>query len=295
MVRKLNIAFARTCAFQTEHFQVGTWLLMTGLALRTDPRIGKVSTHVDTRFRIHTSRNWCARWAIQNDVDFLCFVDGDMHVDYRLHNPLLPDAAQPDAAQWARPFLQSSLEFMLSSDAGVIGAPAVSGPPDNKINTFIVDRLPNGEIGDPRRMQAEDMRTTQPCFLPVVAIGTGVMLIDVNVFRRMPEPWFEDVEDEKKYEVHRSQDCQFCFKCQELDIPVYANLFAPARHLKFQGQDPPCWEPTWPSNLPASTATPSLPSPAAARSPAPSPSKVSLWLPSASRQDFAATSGIGLP
>lgn len=284
MLKKLNIAIARTCSYQTEHFQVGTWLMMTGLSLRTDPRIGNVWTHVDTRYRIHNSRNWCARWALEKGVDYLCFIDGDMHADFRLHNPLLPDKDQPDARQWARPFLQSSLEFMLQSDAGVIGAPAVSGPPDNKINTFIIDKYDDGSFSAPRRMQPADIQQTRPCFLPVVAIGTGLMLIDMDVFRKVPEPWFEDVEDDKKYEVERSQDCNFCFKCNEIDIAVYANLFAPARHIKHQGQDPACWEPSCQSPSSETPATKSSPSPAATASPEYSPSKVTLWLPSASPQ-----------
>lgn len=276
MLKKYTLAFARTCSYGTEHHQVGTWMLETGMALGRHPRIEKVWAHVDTRYRIHNSRNYCAKWALDKGVDYLCFIDGDMHADFRLFNPLLPADQQPEARQWARPFLQSSLEFMWASDAAVIAAPAVSGPPDNKINFFVTD------TEDPqmmRRMRHDELQNQSPCFMAVCAIGTGLMLIDMDVFRKLPEPWFEDLEDEKKYEVIHSQDCHFCVKCNQLEIPVYANLFAPARHIKFQGQDPPSWEPPCPSPSTATQPTLSPPSPVATPNRASSPSKVSLWAP----------------
>lgn len=276
MLKKFDIAFARTCSYGTEHFQVGSWMLETGMALGRHPRINKVWTTVDTRYRIHNSRNWMARWAIERNIDYLCFIDGDMHADFRVPNSAA--GTNPDAREWARPFLQSSLEFMLASDAAVVAAPAVSGPPDNNLNVFVADPLDERGM---KRLTREELRTQPPCFMRVCAIGTGLMLIDVDVFRKLPEPWFEDLEDEKKYEVLHSQDCHFCVKCNQIEIPVYANLFAPARHLKIQGQDPACWEPSCPSPLPATTATlSSSPSPAVIPSPAPSTSKVTLWLPS---------------
>lgn len=292
MLKKYTLAFARTCSYGTEHHQVGTWMLETGMSLGRHPRIDKVWAHVDTRYRIHNSRNWCARWALEKGVDYLCFIDGDMHADFRLFNQLLPEEAQPDARRWARPFLQSSLEFMWQSDAGVVAAPAVSGPPDNKINVFVADESDMSMA----RLKHEELRNQSPCFMRVCAIGTGLMLIDMDVFRKLPEPWFEDLEDDKKYEVIHSQDCHFCVKCNQIEIPVYANLFAPARHIKFQGQDPPCWEQPCQSPSTATTATrTSSPSPAATRNPASSPSKVSLWLPSRSQQDSRATSAIAQP
>lgn len=279
MLDKKKIVIARACSYQTEHHQVGTWMFTTGMQLCRDQRFESAWTHVDTRFRIHNSRNTLARWSLERGMDYLLFIDGDMHADFRLMNPELDISLQPDARPWAKPFLQSSLDYMMGNPCGVIGAPAVSGPPDNKINTFIYDANVDGNV---RRMRREDMETLEPQMLPVVAIGTGLMLIDINVFRKLPPPWFEDVEDDRKEEVSHSQDCNFCLKCNANHIPVFANLFAPARHLKIQGQDPPeykgevCQTKT---SIPAGLSE-SSPSPAALPCQEPSVSPVTLLLPS---------------
>ena len=58
----------------------------------------------------------------------------------------------------------------------------------------------------------------------VDAIGTGCMLIDVNVFKILKWPWFE-----YKYLIfqgeqnRQSEDMVFCRKCQQAGIPIYAD------------------------------------------------------------------------
>ena len=267
MIRPLSILVGRTCSYQTEHHELGSWLFQTGLLLgawQAQQRCGPVWSRVDIRHRIHQSRNVIARFALEQNCDYLLFVDGDMKPDFRLHNDLVPDHLQPDARKWAQPFLTSSLDFMRSNHCGVVGAPAVSGPPDNKLNMFVVDWSKTDETGHPvdwKRMTHDDYARTEPCFKPVVGIGTGLMLIDCNVFKNIPEPWFDDLEHEDMTDVIQSQDFVFCRKVNAAHMPVYANLFSPARHIKFQGQDPPDYlgPDSW--TTPAPTTSSPSPSP----------------------------------
>jgi len=58
----------------------------------------------------------------------------------------------------------------------------------------------------------------------VSAIGTGCMLLDVNVFKIIEWPWFE--YEYKMFEGKRdrlSEDMTFCKKCQDAGIPIFAD------------------------------------------------------------------------
>lgn len=69
----------------------------------------------------------------------------------------------------------------------------------------------------------------------VDAIGTGCMLIDVNVFKEIKFPWFEyDYVnyDPEKYTYDRmSEDMVFCKKLQNAGIPLYADSDIICGHL----------------------------------------------------------------
>jgi hypothetical protein len=238
MLERLNILIARTCAYQAEHPALGNWLFETGVTFGKDNRVGDSWTVHDVKHRIHTSRNSMARWAIDNKVDYLCFVDSDMAPDYRVMYDALPKTEQPNARPWARPFIKSTLDFMLTHPlVGVVASPAVSGPPTSKINVWIPDeRGPK-----PHNLTHEEYAALKPCFMPVRAIGTGLMMIDVKVFNEIEEPWFDDIyyPGSKMYDADISQDCAFCFKVAEAGFGVYANLFAPAKHMKIHGYEVP--------------------------------------------------------
>jgi len=58
----------------------------------------------------------------------------------------------------------------------------------------------------------------------VDAIGTGCMLIDLNVFKAIEWPWFEYEYKEINGKQDRlSEDMVFCRKCKEANIPIYAD------------------------------------------------------------------------
>lgn len=66
----------------------------------------------------------------------------------------------------------------------------------------------------------------------VDAIGTGCMLIDMNVFKAIKWPWFEYEYREFNGKKERlSEDMVFCKKCKEAGIPIYADTDITCGHF----------------------------------------------------------------
>ena len=57
----------------------------------------------------------------------------------------------------------------------------------------------------------------------VIAFGAGVTLYDVNVFRRMPKPWF--------FSTGTGEDFLFCMRCHENGIRTYVDTSIKVEHL----------------------------------------------------------------
>lgn len=55
---------------------------------------------------------------------------------------------------------------------------------------------------------------------PVWRLGFGVMLIHMDVFKRIPAPWFEILWDEQAQE-YRGEDWRFCELLEEAQIPIF--------------------------------------------------------------------------
>lgn len=212
---------------------MATWLLNSGYC-------GHLEFSVEPRYRIHTARNAVTLDAMQKNIDFMIWCDPDMRVDVAWAPPGADPKANRWYRDWALPFIPSSLEFMIKNEVGIVGAPAVSIPPDCKTNVFVFrwDK-PFSRITD------EEYSQTEPCFLQIAAIGTAVMLIDMQVFKVIDPPYFEDLYDpidRFQTDVCRTQDSVFCFKANDAGIPVFANLFAPAGHHKDWIWVPPLWD-----------------------------------------------------
>jgi hypothetical protein len=253
MIAPRKFAIGRTVGHGMESADVGNWLFETGIALANNfsrqLQIAQAFAVSNGMHRIHCARNHIVKTMLDRgfgDGDFLMFLDADAQPDSRLPNPLLPpETPQPGTAPWAQSFLASSLDFLLRGNAGVVVAPAVSGPPEEKLNVFIE------ADGSFKRMTRDEYIATPPQFLPVVGGGTHLMLIDCGVFHRLPHPWFEDQhgpDDPKtgkrdpQFDVLKSQDAVFCLKLRQLGIPIYCNLYAPAGHIKPYVFTPPLHE-----------------------------------------------------
>ena len=164
-------------------------------------------------------------------ASYLLFVDPDME----------PDIEEGRADGKALPFFQSSLnmleklkagkiEGMPEGSLGIIGAPALSGPPDFMVNV----QMPDDDVKCKyRRATIEEAIAKTSMIERVVAIGTGLMLIPMAVFDKAKTPYFEDkYNDPLKRFVYSSQDTSFCFNCNNNGVSVWCNWYAWARHWK---------------------------------------------------------------
>lgn len=62
-----------------------------------------------------------------------------------------------------------------------------------------------------------------PQLQEVWRVGTGIMLIDMKVFKKMPRPWFP-IQWNEELGVYRGEDWGFCEKCEDLEIPIYIDI-----------------------------------------------------------------------
>ena len=58
-----------------------------------------------------------------------------------------------------------------------------------------------------------------------LAFGAGVMLINMNVFRQMPKPWFNA--------TGCGEDWFFCVRCHQVGIPRYCDTSMVVKHKKY--------------------------------------------------------------
>lgn len=64
----------------------------------------------------------------------------------------------------------------------------------------------------------------QDQLVKVDAIGTGVVLISTDVFKRIPNPWFNG-------SLAAGEDVHLCVKCGQMGIPVYCDTSVKTMHM----------------------------------------------------------------
>lgn len=280
-MKQYNWMFAVPCAWMLEHPDVRIWSLSVVNFLYREGLVKDLHLHTSNNNRIYAARNSAVEEAKARGCDFLLFCDPDMKPDACLGIHGTDPKKNPLYREWAQPFLPSSLQFMLTEYCGVVAAPAVTGPPECRINVFVNRTDPNKKFS---RITPEEYAQIKPCFMHVAAIGTGLMLIDMEVFNVLKPPYFEDqlspVAGDPHTEVLKSQDSVFCLKCFEAGIPVFANLHAPAGHHKTDCYLPPTWDGVersqkWPTSLALTEKRPWEPSTSRPEPPAPAASRLS--------------------
>jgi len=63
----------------------------------------------------------------------------------------------------------------------------------------------------------------QNSLIKVDAIGTGFVLINTDVFKQIPKPWFHGA-------ISCGEDVHFCFQCMKHNIPVYCDTAVKTIH-----------------------------------------------------------------
>jgi hypothetical protein len=217
LARKFNLYVGRPFGLGIEQPDVGDFMFELGVWAAKTPSVGDVVLYTAHSSRILMNRNMFAHDALKAGVDFLLMIDPDMRPDLYRDRPGM------------QRFMVSSWQHALENPGSVIGAPAVGGSPKYDTNVFIA-----GEEHARRMTHAEVLeRQRNPCIEQVHAIGTGLILIDMLVFRRLAIPFFDDVyENPEKTKLAKSQDVVFTEACTKAGFPVWCNHYAWAGHHK---------------------------------------------------------------
>lgn len=229
MTKKLMIA--RPSGWQSEKPEVGTYIaklmgtIFTKLSKTEDIEI---DVFTNSNARILMMRNQIANAAVSSGCTHLLMIDPDMDPDRYVDSG-------------ASPFFDTAWPFILKHPCSVVGSPYVGRPPHKPVHVF--GKNAKGEVVRISREQAAAMKG----ITAVEAIGSGLLLIDCEVFKRLPVSWdegawFDDVyKTPYKTDLLYSQDVFFCRKCRKHGIPLYCNWDAPSGHY----QDCCCDWPTY--------------------------------------------------
>ena len=133
------------------------------------------------------NRQLLVQAAIDDDCTHVCFIDDDM---------IFPRDAVHRLARWRQPLVAANYR----------------------------KRIPNGSFvaSKPFKDGYGQVYTTQTAasLEEVSGIGFGLCLIDINVFKRVPQPWFE-FRWRESTQSHIGEDIVFCNACKSAGIPLY--------------------------------------------------------------------------
>lgn len=141
----------------------------------------------------HYARNQIVEWMFEEDADWVLMIDDD-HV------------FPPDA-----------LERLLAHDKDIVAALCLRR--SEPYGPFCFTEETSEGI-----YRALDLRASEPVLTPVVAVGTGMMLIRRRVFETLPRPWFTISHDS-------GEDMLFCKAARAAGIELYCDLGLQIGHL----------------------------------------------------------------
>src|SRR3990167_3768540 len=149
-------------------------------------------------YTIAENRNYSAVQALKNFSDYLLFIDDDMTFPPDLLDTLLADKKEIVGVAY-HPRCDTSEKLGFLDETHIITLETTTDP---------------------------KYKETFKC----KAVGTGVMLIDCNVFKKMERPWFAfEYLDTGQCKV--GEDWYFCIKAKEKGIDTWCNPTIKIGHL----------------------------------------------------------------
>ena len=154
-------------------------------------------------FNTAENRNYCVIQAQRNGSDFLFFIDDDMS------------------------FLSSTLEELLEHKKEIVGVNSYSRclPPSSTVGLMDKD----GKYLHPDKHTDWEMRIPEKLF-KAYFVGTGIMLINMEVFNKIKKPYFEFIMG-KEGQILHGEDGSFCDKAKKVGIDVYCDPEIYVGHL----------------------------------------------------------------
>ena len=167
------------------------------------------STH-DLHFVVATEgyttaqgRIYCVVQAQKNQSEYILFVDDDMTLE------------------------KDALDRLLAHGKEIVGVNAYSRTLPLSTTVMMMDE--KGEYKDPSKNTEYAMRVPEELF-EVLAIGTGVALINMEVFEKIDKPWF-------KFDMHKDgymlqgEDAWFCTEARKKGYKIYCDGSLPIGHI----------------------------------------------------------------
>ena len=158
---------------------------------------------------IHENRERIVERALAIESDYVFFVDGDMR------------------------FPESALRVMIERGKDILGAaynyrdfpPRSTVKPDPKY----VEDYEIRETPDPRHISVVLKDPSKP--FRCRAVGTGLMLIRTEVFRKIPRPWFHFVPNVPGESEFVGEDVYFCDKAREHGFEIWVEPALQVGHI----------------------------------------------------------------
>ena len=150
-------------------------------------------------YTIAENRVVCAVQALNNKSDYMLFIDDDMV------------------------FPPETLDILIKQDKDIIG-PAYRG---RTIESKRTAALLEGGFVDLDETTEDKYKKTFECN----AKGTGVLLIKMEIFKKMKRPWFDFIYDKKVGICTLGEDYFFCKKAKELGYKVWCDPTIRIGHL----------------------------------------------------------------
>ncbi len=238
--RQFHIGFATfpyggNGSLSSEVPELKHWWAKTRMAIEKDDRIAKpVWTFDRADTPITMVRNMAAKAALHDGLDALVMYDSDMVPDLLL-------GTDPEA----KPFWDVALDlFCKHYDKGpcIIGAPYCGGPPHPVVGgsevPFVFTWRNDSNHADCRwpklKLFEREEVAHRAGIERVPAIGTGIILIDMRVFKELPPPWFEYEYGDPPFNTYKAstEDVYFTRNASMNGIPVFVTWDCWAGHTK---------------------------------------------------------------
>ncbi len=178
------------------------------------------------------ARNRAVVNAEANNVDYLMMIDSDMFPDLHIDPSGKPIKEVPNA----KPFFTSSINWMMDNpEPTVVAAPYCGPPPVENCYVFRWGAKqshcppPNFRVEQYGREEAAGMTG----ITEVAALPTGVMLIDMRVFKNWSHPrFYYEFTDKRCIDKASTEDVTFSRDMLALGFKCYCNWDAWAGHNK---------------------------------------------------------------
>lgn len=226
MPEKVRILF--TVFTYSRQIDADVYAYATELALKgtKHPRVAEIVFSFTCGYPTCRARNAAALGALQAGFHYTLWSDDDM----------CPDVARTDPD--AKPFFESSLDFMLAHDGPcIVAAPYLSSPPQQQVlvmrNRVYAPDYPNGQGQKLDKFTIEEASEMRG-ITKVAALPTGLMMTDTRAFKVVHAPWFSyEYKDEPfNSELASTEDVVFSRNASWLQLANYCNWDAWAGHHK---------------------------------------------------------------